>query len=650
MSIEVKFLTTDTNMVGAGTFVASSNANKKIDLSEVTSASGEKLGAKIKAAAISTIPGLTRKHVLADIDRFQFNIRNILISKYPSLKSSETLGGVYGGSLDEAGSTYAYVDAGGPTSYLNHQVVGSGDILTKGRYVAKGMENWITTQDKGNRLRDGNVPLQLDVSKGWVSILGKDNNNEDTITVERKKTASSLSPYEKPAPGTYHHIAIVLNKWHKVGMEMNIGNSGTGNRPQKLVTSGDLALEAGLTYGVWPPSSSQTYLNSVAVGLRYQDAINESPTFGAYKNRIAQKLEKVDGAVTADHSGLTMANNHFTNRNFTGNKHYKFSFAGATASTALNINNSDGNLKVGDCVVFINKTTSPTIPTAQLKNGGTYFVHTASGTTAVLSTSKGGTAIALTNGNGSNNDYLIKHTHFRKELETYPEGSNDIGCMFLAREKFNHFQTSGVTIEGGLTFAYNHKILKGTKVQYTDNSAANIPELVSGNEYYVLEGSSGLTTGKKEEGDFSGGARAKHVKLSLTKNGPAIPINDGSGAANNKLRMVRPLAYDEVDWLMHDLEVVPNGQHSTDSLVNMKFEPVVLVKKLNPPLVITKKTRDIKITWKMGGAAHLNLWKESLDDWEDDLDGAKVSGTGLGGQGQGVNLNLEELNFSVKAI
>ena len=203
--------------------------------------------------------------------------------------------------------------------------------------------------------------------------------------------------------------------------------------------------------------------------------------------------------------------------------------------------------------------------------------------------------------------------------------------MFLAREKFNHYGTSDVTIESGLTFNFNHKIPKGTKVQYTDNGGANIPSLVSGNEYYVLEGSSGLTTGKLEEGDFSGGARARHLKLSLTKNGPAIPINSGGGAATNKLRVVRPLAYDEVDWIMHDQEKVPNGQHSADSLVNMKFEPVVLVKKLNPPLVITKKTRDIKITWKMGGAAHLNLWKESLDDWD-------------------VILNLEELNFSVKAI
>ena len=141
-----------------------------------------------------------------------------------------------------------------------------------------------------------------------------------------------------------------------------------------------------------------------------------------------------------------------------------------------------------------------------------------------------------------------------------------VACFYT--RKFNHFQTSGVTVEGGLTFAYNHEISKGTKVQYTDNGVTSIPELISGNEYYVLEGSSGLTTGKKEEGDFSGGAKARHLKLSLTKNGPAIIIGDGGGAANNKLRAVRPLAYDEVDWFMHENHAVPSGKHNT------KFEPI----------------------------------------------------------------------------
>ena len=222
--------------------------------------------------------------------------------------------------------------------------------------------------------------------------------------------------------------------------------------------------------------------------------------------------------------------------------------------------------------------------------------------------------------------------------------------MFLAREKFNHFQTSGVTIESGLTFDFNHEIPVGTKVEYEDNGVANIPELVSGNEYYVLEGSSGLTTGDRAAGDLSGGARARHVKLSLTKNGPAIPINSGGGAANNKLRAVRPLAYDEVDWVMNSKNEVPAGKHSTALFENMKFEPIVLVKKLNPPLVITRKTRDIKITWKMGGAAHLNLWNESHNTWQNQLDGDKVSGKGEGRGEEGVVLNMEELNFSVQAI
>ena len=49
-----------------------------------------------------------------------------------------------------------------------------------------------------------------------------------------------------------------------------------------------------------------------------------------------------------------MANNHFSNRNFSGNQFYKFSFADVTGTNTLNIDNSDGNLKVGDCVVFLN--------------------------------------------------------------------------------------------------------------------------------------------------------------------------------------------------------------------------------------------------------------------------------------------------------
>jgi len=742
-NVNVKFLDKKASALGNYTFADSTDDDKSIDLSTVTPTN--KLGAKL--AVLTSSSGLTKMHILADIDKFQFNIRNILITKYPSLS-----GGT--GILDCSGATghipTSY--AGGPLSYLKTDCG-----ITTGRYIAKGMENWIPTNDEGNRLIDGNLPLQLDISKGWVSILGKDKNGEFGATVERGKINTGEAAYEKPAPGTYNHIAVVVNKWHKIGMEMYIGDSGAGNTAQKLVTSGDLAREN--LYGVFDENSgtpSEPW--GTTANQKYTDAKKGTSEYTRYKYRIGQKLEKRSTKIGVG-QGITMANNHFSNRNFNGESRMYWNLDGGGPSagttnagkllitnTAVAASTASKKLAVGDCVIFMDSfkgagllnnqamasttatltsataaaagvldglastTTSGTgsgatfdvvigsvgsvtsvttraqgsgysvgdkltisntiipgtsvdlvitlvtadfgarggsIPNnSTIKHGGTYYVVDDTSLAIGLATTKGGAVINAGNAKGKNTDYLIKHSGFRKELETYPTGNKDVGCMFLAREKFNWHKTNAVTIAGGLTFSAAHEIPYGTAVEYTDNGKTNIPQLVSGNKYFVVGAGEVGTTAHK----------AKHVLLSLTKNGTPIPIINGKGATGNKLRLTRPLAYDEVHWLREDEDsstVWANSQHnSTDKLANMSYEPLVLVKKLNPPLVITKKTRDIKFTWKMGGAGRLNLWREDLGqtDWTTGLDGALVSGKGAGRGEQGVLLNINELNFSVKAI
>ena len=134
-----------------------------------------------------------------------------------------------------------------------------------------------------------------------------------------------------------------------------------------------------------------------------------------------------------------------------------------------------------------------------------------------------------------NNMSIAKHVHFRKELTTYPKNSFDRGVMFLAREHFDSFITSDVTIEGGLTFdtRVDKYLPSGTPVVYDSNGGTPIPELVEGQIYYTLRGSSGLTAGTGAD-RRDGGARARHIRLSATKNGPAIVIGNGRGAGYTK--------------------------------------------------------------------------------------------------------------------
>jgi hypothetical protein len=165
---------------------------------------------------------------------------------------------------------------------------------------------------------------------------------------------------------------------------------------------------------------------------------------------------------------------------------------------------------------------------------------------------------------------IAKHVHFRKELTTYPKNSFDRGVMFLAREHFDSFITSDVTIEGGLTFdtRVDKHLPSGTPVVYESNGGTPIPELVEGQIYYTLRGSPGLTTGTGA--DRSGGARARHIRLSATKNGPAIVIGNGRGAGYTKDNEPTTNEYGDATYTISDADkTVPDyySVHGTDASI-----------------------------------------------------------------------------------
>ena len=183
-----------------------------------------------------------------------------------------------------------------------------------------------------------------------------------------------------------------------------------------------------------------------------------------------------------------------------------------------------------------------------------------------------------------NNMSIAKHVHFRKELTTYPKNSFDRGVMFLAREHFDSFITSDVTIEGGLTFdtRVDKYLPSGTPVVYDSNGGTPIPELVEGQIYYTLRGSSGLTAGTGA--DRSGGARARHIRLSATKNGPAIVIGNGRGAGYTKENEPTTSEYGNALAAPGDNteKAIPDyySVHGTDASIGQNKQVKVLKKQL----------------------------------------------------------------------
>ena len=104
------------------------------------------------------------------------------------------------------------------------------------------MDLWRPEGIYGQRLKDGNLPLQLDVSNGWVSILGKDTYDNNTFSVDFDKNTTKLETAKNIANDTYHYAAIVLDKWFQVGAKMSIGNNTNGDE-EEILTSGDLCRE-----------------------------------------------------------------------------------------------------------------------------------------------------------------------------------------------------------------------------------------------------------------------------------------------------------------------------------------------------------------------------------------------------------------------
>jgi hypothetical protein len=96
--------------------------------------------------------------------------------------------------------------------------------------------------------------------------------------------------------------------------------------------------------------------------------------------------------------------------------------------------------------------------------------------------------------------------------------------------------------------------------------------------------------------------------------------------------------------------MVDIGRHGDTMKENMKFETIVLVKKLNPPIKVNRNTKRFNINWKMEDAAHLLHYDEENDgNWTTELDTNKANNSAKGKGGKGLVLQVPEINFSINA-